>query len=58
METASNNEIQETTNFLYRIKNILEGDFSHIEHLLSDEFKTALFNECEKFIDEENKRGI
>ena len=54
----SDNELQETTNFIYRITNMLEDDFKHIEQYLSKEFIEILYKEREDLIDEEQRRNI
>ena len=56
LETISTFTIEDLTNFCYRVTNILEGDFMHIEEYLSEEFKQALYKEREKWVDESNKR--
>ena len=56
IEKISDFSIEDLTNFCYRITNILEGDFMHIEEYLSEEFKQALYKEREKWVDESNKR--
>ena len=54
----SDNELQEATNFVYRITNILEDEFKHIEKYLSREFIEILYKEREELIDEEQRRGV
>lgn len=52
--TASNNEIAETVDLLYKITNLL-SEYKHIEQHLSKEFITTLDKELLKFVEAENK---
>lgn len=52
--TASNNEITETVDLLYKITNLL-SEYKHIEQYLSKEFITTLDKELLKFVEAENK---
>lgn len=58
MDKLSNNDLQETANFLYQTRERLRRDYLHIQQYVNEDFKNSLDKQIDEVEKELESRGL